>query len=280
MILLSLLSISMTLLCSRVYRLFLFSFVPNLFGYRGNSRVLAEPEVRWVKFRVLSYQSCRAVSVSVPVTLNWYRNLVMWWFCVAFICPSFVWADRICAHTPPELSQMRKDGVEVDYYYLTSSTSAGLIEELRANGPRNEAGRRFDAFFSWHIAWKWPVRKQSGRTFADYSKLSFQRTLRLQFPCWEPGKIPEREDAPKQWQLFVHKLAKHEMEHYQIFRQGEKRLIRALTTLTSRKVSIAPDTVNAEGHKILEEIRTADAEYDATTQHGRTEGITYEVFTF
>lgn len=175
---------------------------------------------------------------------------------------------------------MREEGVQIDYYYLSGSTSADLIEELRSNGPRNESGRRFDAFFSWYIAWKWPVRKQNGEIIADYSKLSFQRTLRLQFPCWQPGKRPERNDALELWQLFVQKLAKHEKEHYQIFRKGEDKLIRALTTLTSRKVSIAPELVNAEGHTILEEIRAADAEYDAATQHGRTEGITYEVLTF
>jgi predicted secreted Zn-dependent protease len=201
--------------------------------------------------------------------------------CVAFVCPSSVWAaDRICSYVPPELSQMREEGVQIDYYYLSSSTSAGLIEELRTNGPRNEVGRRFDAFFSWYIGWRWPVWKRDGRTFPEYSKLSFQKTLRLQFPCWQPRQERVRGYALKQWQIFVQKLARHEMKHYQIFREGEGKLIRAVIRLTSRKVATAPEVVNTEGHKILEEIRTADAEYDAATTHGRNEGITYELLSF
>jgi len=159
---------------------------------------------------------------------------------------------------------MKHSGVTIKLFELVGTSLDQLQRELRQKGPRDRAGVSRDAFFGWHVKWRWPV--DGGRP--RFQKTSVTYSAELIFPCAPHLEAPSDKER---WHAFTTALSWHEMKHLRNLLVGVEELRRAFQ---ERAAPLTTQQANELGQSHLQRIREADISLDEATDHGRREGVT------
>lgn len=155
---------------------------------------------------------------------------------------------------------------QVEYYDVSGDSAAEIRRQLNMRRPAadDDGSRRFDARTRWYYRWNWPGY---GRSRCDLDDASLKLEVKVIFPRWRPGPRATA-DLRRRWNRYVRALAEHEAGHVRIARRHYQNVEGAIRRSTCNRADDA-------AHQALARIRQEDAAYDATTEHGRTQGARF-----
>lgn len=150
------------------------------------------------------------------------------------------------------------------YYDVSGSTENELRTQLDALGPVGYDGYKGDATAEWFIRWNWPG---FGSSSCQLSEATVSYEIQVIFPRWTP---PENvsSDLVAKWVSYTRALAEHEKGHVDYVVANYQSVLDAIR-------GAACETADAAAHAALAPIRQHDIDYDATTNHGATQGARF-----
>jgi predicted secreted Zn-dependent protease len=150
------------------------------------------------------------------------------------------------------------------YYDIAGSTAEGLRSQMDAFGPVGYDGYKGDATTLWSIRWNWPG---FGQEVCDLQQAVVSYTIDVILPRWQPpdGVKPALLD---QWGAYISALVDHEKGHVDYVVDQIPRIVAAIQHATCR-------TADAAADGILQDIREHDVQYDAETDHGKSQGAQF-----
>lgn len=151
-------------------------------------------------------------------------------------------------------------------YSIYGATTEQHREQLQTCTPIGQ----YAAAASYQISWQYNYVLQAGGLCKVVSpKIGLH--LNMVLPEWEPTAATT-DQTRQTWDDFIGNLTHHERGHYDISREYAKNMLQTLQQLPARSCDNLTgyiDTVLAEK---LDELRAAQERYDATTDHGATQG--------
>lgn len=160
----------------------------------------------------------------------------------------------------------RKRGARVHWYDVSGTTLRALAEDMRDHGPIDEFGVHRAALTDWSVQWRWPTDEHG----ANFGRVAVKSRVELTLPrLADPHALSEPQ--LREWSRFSNVIYRHELGHA------------ANGFLTARRVAAAIRAASADLHTELDanrvgwhEIsagRARDRQFDASTQHGRLQGV-------
>lgn len=169
----------------------------------------------------------------------------------------------------PEVWAKPKETVTVDYYDIEGSRKKDLIKEMKKKGVKEKKGR-FHAHTNWRVNWNYRYAPASDG--CRIHSVTTDLVIQYFFPRWIPpeGVSP---DLVEKWESYYAALKAHEEGHAEIGRKAARE-IEVLLPGLGKGLSCGQirGAVDAEGERILNQYREEEADYDAITRSGRTQG--------
>lgn len=162
----------------------------------------------------------------------------------------------------------------VEYYDIKGWDAALIHQEMDAKGPvdRN-SGNRVWAHTHWRIKWKFDYLEENLN--CSIQDVRTDVTVDFVVPRWT-----ERDKASasvqSKWDKFYTALQQHEQQHALYGIQAAREIEKIIPTLPKKRLckQIGEDA-NARAQEIIRKYNKKDIEFDAKTDHGRTEGVTF-----
>lgn len=191
-------------------------------------------------------------------SVTWHLQLVI----CAFVLPS---SSVYHSSTGNAASVIKK----LTTYEISGNSPEDLRAQMLEKGPRDIYGIRRYAEVQWKASWRWDKEAE-----AHNRAINLRVAAEVVLPKWV-----NREQADPQlqarWDSFTQRLLAHETNHLRNLEQSLPELRLALQSAASKK-SATEKEINAAGQRVLRKIRELDREYDRSTLHGKTEGITLD----
>lgn len=159
-------------------------------------------------------------------------------------------------------------------YTVTGKTINEISKSLEANTmpDPNEPGSRYYALTRWQLAGDWAMRSSSRGCEVVDGKVSVAITVTL--PALVTPNVPS--DVRQRFETFMEKTVLHESDHVAITLHGAREYQRALSHHPpAPNCEVLQLQLKALFRQNFDEINRANREYDAKTQHGRTQGAVF-----
>ena len=160
----------------------------------------------------------------------------------------------------------------IGYYDVTGSSYGAVRSALDRLGPKDEAGKPFDAFTKWGVSYEWKYLQ----TATSCTLTAFGSTLDVEIllPRWvQPSAEPE---LASRWNEYLLALTRHERGHAWFGRRAAEAI-----ELEVRQIGPEPtcdalgDAVRRNADRVIERFRREERDYDHTTRHGAAQGAVF-----
>jgi predicted secreted Zn-dependent protease len=161
-----------------------------------------------------------------------------------------------------------------DYYDVDGATAQELRAELDRRGPIDGTEhRRFDAVTHWYVRWRFTYENVGGG--CEITTVSTNADITYAFP-----RLRHQSAAPaalrRAFAGYLKNLLVHEKGHAQVGIDIAARIEAAIRRLPSAPTCpVLDDAANDLGHALIKEANQLDIDYDAQTQHGKTQGARF-----
>lgn len=159
-------------------------------------------------------------------------------------------------------------------YNVIGKTVSEISKSLDANAmpDPSEPGSRYYALTRWQLAGDWSVRPTLRGCEVSSGRVSVKITMTLPLHTSSGAST----DTLNRFNTFVEKTTLHESGHVEITLQGAREYQRALGNYPAAPTCSALDAqLNDLFRRSFDAIHRANREYDAKTQHGRTQGAVF-----
>jgi predicted secreted Zn-dependent protease len=160
------------------------------------------------------------------------------------------------------------EALRYTHYPVRSGPGLSLAQSINAASPIREHGRVFHGRTDWNIHWnyKWSPTPHGGCRITQVST-RVEATIKL--PQLDSATPAQRE----RFASYLEALRRHELGHFDIARQAANSIDKQIAALPeSGNCRALESAANAGGERTLNEYRQREVEYDASTQHGKTQG--------
>jgi predicted secreted Zn-dependent protease len=158
------------------------------------------------------------------------------------------------------------------HYEVGGETAKDIRAEMDRLGPISQTtNRRFDATTRWYV--KWTYRYRNVGQDCAIARVSVTVDIDITMP-----RLKEDSSAAlaRAFNEFSEKLLAHEEGHAQTGIEIGKRIEVAIRDMPPQQTCDAlGHAANALGDRLIKEGNQMDVEYDARTQHGRTQGARF-----
>ncbi len=141
------------------------------------------------------------------------------------------------------------------------------MEYYDASAPGGHQGHT-----DWSLSYQYKSRTVPGGCRADPLETRLQLKVRL--PRWR-GASGASPDLASRWSRYLSALEVHEAGHVQTGRDFEASFRRAAASLTAPDCGSLDAALRAQFQSMLKQANARDADYDAQTRHGATQGAYY-----
>lgn len=165
---------------------------------------------------------------------------------------------------PTPVTEVTIPDAKIRYYRIYGDSEEELRAAMDIKAPMGLDGYQGDATTYWYVHWNWPGY---GSTNCQLSQARVSVDVEVVFPRW----IPPRQVSPDlvgKWNRYVLALAAHESKHVKNVVTYEPKVLDAIQSATC-------GTADGAAQNVLDQIRQKDADYDARTHHGETEGARF-----
>ena len=170
----------------------------------------------------------------------------------------------ITAPTSATLTPVAIPNATVVYYDISGSTENELRDQLDALGPVGYDGYKGDSTTKWYITWHWPTHPD-GSCQMDQTAVSYE--IKVIFPRWQPTEGVSAQLVAR-WEQYTAALIEHEKGHVDL-------VVLNVPKVAEVVKSARCEAANTVGEMVLAEIHKQEVEYDATTNHGATQGARF-----
>lgn len=153
---------------------------------------------------------------------------------------------------------------KIIYYEISGSTETELRDQLNKLAPVGPDGYHGDGLTTWFVHWKWDGY---GTENCDLSSVTATYDIKVTLPRW----VPPQNASPaliEKWNQYILALAGHEKGHVDNVIANLPVVINAIRRSTC-------STAEAKAQEILSGMRQNDTNFDATTDHGATQGAQF-----
>jgi predicted secreted Zn-dependent protease len=155
-----------------------------------------------------------------------------------------------------------------DYYTVNAEPNRTLLSVITEASPIHENGHTFHGHTSWYVKWHFHWHQAAdGR--CRMTKVDTDLTATIQLPRLVNPTASQEE----QFNRYLDALRTHELGHYENGKEAANEVDQAILALpemeSCKKLESA---ANDLGHSILKQHNEKDVQYDAETQHGKTQG--------
>jgi len=151
-------------------------------------------------------------------------------------------------------------------YTVYGNTVEQRLEQLQRCAP----GGEYAGAASYLITWQYAYAVQpDGLCQIVQPKIGLHLAMIL--PKWEAGSQASSQERTA-WKAYIAALTTHERGHYDISEQYAQTMMHDLQTLPARQCSNVKLAADALLESRLAQLKTAQENYDATTNHGATQG--------
>jgi predicted secreted Zn-dependent protease len=161
-------------------------------------------------------------------------------------------------------------GVAMIYYDVHGRTARELAGEMRRLGPKTAQG----AFFGethWDIHWQ--TRSKNVGAYCEITDVQVRMEATMTLPRWTPP--PDTEPGLLgQWKTYLAALETHEVGHKEIAARSAREIEDVLRRYTGNCLSLNAETRRLTD-PVLQRLEAEQAQYDATTRHGATQGAIF-----
>lgn len=163
--------------------------------------------------------------------------------------------------------------LEIEYYDVHGSSVQEVREAMNRNGPIGNDGRRFHGYTKWRVGWKFRYAPRGASCEPTSVETSLDVVMTL--PRWtRPDDAPA--ELEREWERYSAALKAHEDGHAEFGAAAAGEIQRRLSEMSGRSGCRAlAEEMNRAGRAIIEEARSRELEYDATTRHGATQGARF-----
>jgi predicted secreted Zn-dependent protease len=158
--------------------------------------------------------------------------------------------------------------VAYSYYTATAQPGQPIKQSLNQASPNRTDGRIFHAYTRWNVSWHfWTKTQMNGMCRINRVQVTLDSTINL------PSLVNATPDQDAQFGKYFKALNSHEQGHVDIGRQAALAINDAIMALPDTNgCSALNDAANDTGHKVLNDFKQREIQYDVLTQHGRTQG--------
>ncbi|SEK72406.1 Predicted secreted Zn-dependent protease [Pseudoxanthomonas sp. GM95] len=154
-------------------------------------------------------------------------------------------------------------------YTVTGGTIEQLRADLDAKGVTDDAGQFYNGTATTGLGYTYRFREQAGSCGVADVRVLLQ--VLLTTPVWR-----ERWKAPSAlattWDRYLSALQTHEDGHISIARQAADRLGTQVEGLSAPSCPALEARAKSLRDEAMDALKRAHADYDRSTQHGRTQG--------
>jgi predicted secreted Zn-dependent protease len=161
-----------------------------------------------------------------------------------------------------------------DYYDVDGATAQEIRTDLNRRGPIDGTEhRRFDAVTHWQVRWRYTYKDVGGG--CGITTVSTNADITYAFP-----RLLPRNSAPaalrQAFAGYLENLLVHEKGHARVGIDIATRIEAGIRRLPAAPTCTAlSDAANDLGQSLIKEANRLDIDYDAQTQHGKTQGARF-----
>jgi predicted secreted Zn-dependent protease len=161
-----------------------------------------------------------------------------------------------------------------DYYDVDGASAQELREDLNRRGPTDGYERRhFDAVTNWRVRWQYTSKRTAAG--CEIASASTAVEVRYSFPRLSSDSSTPL-DVRRAFARYLERLLVHEKGHAQNAIEIARRIEDGIHGLPAAPTCASLNTVaNSLGQSLIKEANQLDIEYDARTDHGRTQGARF-----
>lgn len=164
--------------------------------------------------------------------------------------------------------------VTYDYYPINGETAMDLREEMMQYGPHSELEeRQYDGYTHWHVRWSYDYATLNGGCTITEVESSVDVTFTM--PWWN---VPTEASGSvvAAWNQYLGALQLHENGHMAHGVAAATEITRTLNQFPAySSCAELREAVSAVTRQIVQYYNQQDVEYDASTQHGLTQGAMF-----
>ncbi len=171
-----------------------------------------------------------------------------------------------CAHTPPpaEAPAPAIEGAAVTWFDLEGVDRIDLLESCLRRCPRDDADVVVASLTTWRVDWSWTRRPTD---LCEVAGATVDASVTVELPRW--AAPPEADPAlVAEWEAWHTALRRHEQGHVEVvhvFAHDAETVIREAGCAGADEA----------GARLLTGLRQAQADYDAATVAGHTQGANF-----
>jgi predicted secreted Zn-dependent protease len=151
---------------------------------------------------------------------------------------------------------------KVNYYDVHGADIAGVVAALNARGTYH--GRA-----DWKLSYKYSWRAAGGGCAVE--ALNTELELVMMLPRWTPPAGVSA-DLVSRWERYMAALRVHEEGHLDHGRAAERELKASASRMQAADCAALDAAVRQRFEGILADYRARDKDYDARTEHGKSQG--------
>jgi len=164
------------------------------------------------------------------------------------------------------------DKLVYSYYIASAQPGQPVSAALNKVSPYHQDGRTFHSRTSWELNWHYHWTENSdGKCKIDQVSVELDSKITL------PTLVNATVDQQNHFNNYLLSLRTHELGHVGFGRQAAYAIdgaIKALPELASCKALDA--AANATATQLLSDYQLKEIQYDATTNHGKTQGASID----
>lgn len=165
------------------------------------------------------------------------------------------------------------ESLNIEFYEVHGESRDELRRSLEENGPIGESGDRYHGYTKWNIGWNFKLTP-SGRQ-CRITDLTTKLEVTMTLPRWnKPDNAPK--DLAQEWDRYSTALRQHEDGHQNMGISAAEEIKQRLSGLTGTGgcQKLAED-MNSKANAVIAEFNAKELAYDATTEHGATQGARF-----
>jgi predicted secreted Zn-dependent protease len=178
-------------------------------------------------------------------------------------------AGLTLVHVPAVLAHELQVERNDRQYAVQGGTLDALRADLKAKGVADDAGQFYSGTASTGLGYTYRFREQAGSCGVADVRVLLQ--ISLTTPAWQ-GRWTASPALASAWDRYLSALQAHEAGHIEIARQAADQLGARVEVLSAPSCAALEVQAKALRDEATEALKRSHADYDRSTQHGRTQG--------